>query len=126
MPTNTQETRSIDDIIRMIDSGKLLLPEFQRNFMWPIEKTETLFDSIFQELFIGSLIIAKPKFDLACKKFDLRERGSRAHRPRPELLTSNYFEQNDIYSLLDGQQRTTAIYRALNGQDVIYILFKDI
>ena len=126
MSTNTQETKSIEDILKMIDSGKLLLPEFQRNFMWPLEKTETLFDSIFQDLFIGSLIIAKPKFDLACKKFDLRERGSRKWRPLPELKTSAFFEVNDVYTLLDGQQRTTALYRALNGHDIIYILFKDV
>lgn len=126
METNTQETRSIEDIIRMIDNGKLLLPEFQRDFKWPIEKTETLFDSIFQDLFIGSLIVSKPKFDLACKKFDLRERGSKKHKPKPQLMTSTEFEVDDIYTLLDGQQRTTAIYRALKGMDVIYIIFKDI
>jgi hypothetical protein len=126
MQTNTQETRSIEDIIKMIDTDKLVLPEFQRDFKWPIEKTETLFDSIFQDLFIGSLIVSKPKFDLACKGFDFRERGSKKHKPKPKLMTSEDFELNDIYTLLDGQQRTTAIYRALNGMDVIYIIFKDI
>jgi hypothetical protein len=126
MQTNTQDTRSIEDIIKMIDNGKLVLPEFQRDFKWPIEKTETLFDSIFQDLFIGSLIVSKPKFDLACKGFDFRERGSKKHKPKPKLMTSDDFELNDIYTLLDGQQRTTAIYRALKGMDVIYIIFKDI
>jgi len=126
MQTNTQETRSIEDVIKMIDSEKLVLPEFQRDFKWPIEKTETLFDSIFQDLFIGSLIISKPKFDLACKGFDFRERGSKKHKPRPKQMTADDFEQNDIYTLLDGQQRTTAIYRALKGVDIIYIIFKDI
>jgi hypothetical protein len=126
MQTNTQETRSIEDIIKMIDTGKLVLPEFQRDFKWPIEKSETLFDSIFQDLFIGSLIVSKPKFDLACKGFDFRERGSKKHKPKPKLMTTNDFEVDDIYTLLDGQQRTTAIYRALKGMDVIYIIFKDI
>lgn len=126
MQTNTQETRSIEDIIKMIETGKLVLPEFQRDFKWPIEKTETLFDSIFQDLFIGSLIISKPKFDLACKKFDLRERGSKKHKPKQKQMSIEDFEQNDIYTLLDGQQRATAIYRALKGVDVIYIIFKDI
>jgi len=126
MQTNSQEFRSIEDIIRMIDNGKLLLPEFQRDFKWPIEKTETLFDSIFQDLFIGSLIVSKPKFDLACKNFDFRPRGLRKNKPRPKLMTSNDFELNDIYTLLDGQQRTTAIYRALKGMDVVYIIFRDI
>jgi hypothetical protein len=126
MQTNTQETRSIEDIIKMIDNGKLVLPEFQRDFKWPIEKTETLFDSIFQDLFIGSLIVSKPKFELACKGFDFRERGSKKHKPKPKLMTSDDFESNDIYTLLDGQQRTTAIYRALKGMDIVYVIFKDI
>ena len=126
MQTNSQETKSIEDIIKMIDSGKLVLPEFQRDFKWPIDKSETLFDSIFQDLFIGSLIVSKPKFDLACKGFDTRERGSKKHKPKPKQYTNNDFEVDDIYTLLDGQQRTTAIYRALKGMDVIYIIFKDI
>ena len=77
MQTNTQETRSIEDAIKMIESKKLLLPEFQRDFKWSKEKIESLFDSIFQDLFIGSLIISKPKIDLACKVFDFRGRGSK-------------------------------------------------
>lgn len=126
MNTNTQETKSIEDIVKMIDSGKLLLPEFQRDFKWPIEKSETLFDSIFQDLFIGSLIVSRPKFDLACKGFDLRERGKSSRKPVPKQYTSDDFEHQDIYTLLDGQQRATSIYRALKGKDIIHIIFKDI
>jgi len=126
MNNNTQETRSIEDLVKMIESGKLVLPEFQRDFKWPIEKSETLFDSIFQGLFIGSLIISRPKFNLACKDFDLRERGKSSRKPVPREYNVNEFEQKDIYTLLDGQQRTTAIFRALKGKDNIYIVFHDI
>ena len=126
MNNNRQESRSIEDVVKMIDSGKLVLPEFQRDFKWSIEKSETLFDSIFQGLFIGSLIISRPKFDLACKGFDLRERGKKSRKPVPRKYEKTEFEQNDIYTLLDGQQRTTAIYRALKGKDVIYIVFHDL
>ena len=126
MNTNTQETRSIQEIVTMIDNGKLLLPEFQRDFKWPIEKSEVLFDSIFQNLFIGSLIISRPKFDLACKKFDMRERGKSSRKPVPKNYTAADFDQKSIYTLLDGQQRVTSIYRALKGKDIIHIIFKDI
>lgn len=123
---NEQQSSSIEDIIRLIDEKKLLLPEFQRDFKWPIEKSETLFDSIFQDLFIGSLIISKPKFDLACKTFDIRERGSKKHKARPQLYKIEDFENKNIYTLLDGQQRATSIYRALKGYDKIYAIFKNI
>ncbi|MEJ6686444.1 MAG: DUF262 domain-containing protein [Crocinitomicaceae bacterium] len=96
MNSNTQETRSIEDLVKMIDSNKLVLPEFQRDFKWPIEKSETLFDSIFQDLFIGSLIISRPKFELACKGFDLRERGKSSRKPIPKLYKVEDFEQKDI------------------------------
>lgn len=125
MKSNTQDTRSIEDIIKSINDGKLLLPEFQRDFKWPIEKSEILFDSIFQNLFIGSLIVSMPKFDLVCKGFDMRERGSKGRKPTRKLITAKEFEHQGIYTLLDGQQRTTAIYRALMGIDSIYLIFKD-
>ena len=122
---NTQSrSQSIEDIIKLIEDGKLLLPEFQRDFKWPIDKSETLFDSIFQDLFIGSLILSKPKFDLACKGFDLRKRGTKKHKPVPQLFHEKQFETSDIYVLLDGQQRITSLFRALKGHDTIYVILK--
>jgi len=126
MQGTQSQSKSIEDVIKLIKDGKLLLPEFQRDFKWPIEKSETLFDSIFQDLFIGSLIVSKPKFDLACKSFDERVRGSRNRKPKPKHLTVKEFEDKDIYTLLDGQQRLTSIYRALMGIDEIYLVFKNI
>ena len=108
-----------------MESGKLLLPEFQRDFKWPIEKTETLFDSIFRELFIGSLIISKPKFDLLVKVLIQGLKDQENGNLRPKEYTAKYFEEESIYTLLDGQQRVTAIYRALLGVDIIYVIFKD-
>ena len=125
MSKNTQENQSIESIIKMVEDGKLLLPEFQRDFKWGIEKSETLFDSIFRELFIGSLILSKPKFDLACKSFDLRERGSKGRKPVPKAYGAKDFEERGIYTLLDGQQRISSIYRALKGVDKIYVIFKN-
>ena len=121
-----EESRSIESLIYSIDNAKIVLPEFQRDYKWPIEKTEVLFDSIFKGLFIGSLILSKPKFDLACKKIDIRERGSRKHKPKPSKFEISDFENKDIYALLDGQQRITSIYRALKGPDLIYVEFIDL
>jgi hypothetical protein len=126
MKRQIESSLSIEDIVKNIDEKKILLPEFQRDFKWPLEKTEILFDSIFQNLFIGSLIIAEPKFDLACKSIDLRMRGSKKHRPKEQLKTKTQFENEEVKCLLDGQQRVTSIYRALKGPDHIYIVFEDI
>lgn len=124
MNGSQSQSRSIEDILKLIQDGNLLLPEFQRDFKWPVEKSETLFDSLFQDLFIGSLIISKPKFDLACKGFDLRPRGSKTHKPKPKAYTAKDFDNNNLYTLLDGQQRITSLYRALEGIDNIYVILK--
>ncbi|MFW1951125.1 GmrSD restriction endonuclease domain-containing protein [Acinetobacter beijerinckii] len=124
MKTSTQETKSIDEIIKAIDEKKLVLPEFQRDFKWSLEKSEILFDSIFKDLFIGSLIVSKPKFDLVCRGFDVRKRGSKARKPSKDQYKKEDFEHHNIYTLLDGQQRVTALYRAFKGYDEIYLIFK--
>jgi len=124
--SSSRPTKSIEELLTMYDNGKLLLPEFQRDFKWKLEKSETLFDSIFKDLFIGSLILSKPQFDLACKKLDLRDRGSKKRRPVPKKYTQQQFEIDDIYTILDGQQRVTSIYRTLKGPDIVNLLFKDI
>lgn len=124
--STSRNTKSIEELIAMYDNNQLLLPEFQRDFKWPIEKSETLFDSIFKDLFIGSIILSKPQFDLSCKKLDLRERGSKKRKPVPKKYTAFDFETKEIHTVLDGQQRVTSIYRALKGPDVINLIFKDI
>lgn len=124
--STSRNTKSIEELITMYENDQLLLPEFQRDFKWPIEKSETLFDSIFKDLFIGSIILSKPQFDLACKKLDLRERGSKKRKPVPQRFTATDFETKEIHTILDGQQRVTSIYRALKGPDVINLIFKDV
>ena len=32
----SQETRSIESLVEMVEKGKLVLPEFQRDFKWAI------------------------------------------------------------------------------------------
>lgn len=124
MNKQIEESKSIEELIKLIDDNKVVLPEFQRDFKWPIEKTEVLFDSIFKGLFIGSLILSKPKFDLACKSLDLRPRGSKKHKPKAKIYKESDFENRNIMALLDGQQRITSIYRALKGPDQVFVQLK--
>lgn len=110
------------------DREKLLLPEFQRNFIWKIEQTVDLFDSVLRGIFIGPFIMSNPKFDLTCREIDKRPRTGTGSRKKIQLInfTKKQFEDNKIEVLLDGQQRATSIYRALFGIDDIYIVFQEI
>ena len=121
----SQKTRSLEAILKQVKNDELVLPEFQREFVWEIEKSVTLFDSIFRNLFIGSLIISKPEFPLACKGFDFRPRGSKKHKPKVRSYKKADFDSG-VFALLDGQQRTSSLCRALEGVDEIFVIFKSI
>jgi hypothetical protein len=124
--TTDQQTKSLEQLIKDVEGGKIVLPEFQRDFIWPEGKSLTLFDSLFRNLFIGSLIVSKPKFSLACKGFDFRPRRSTGRKPIVKEINENEFFEKDIFTLLDGQQRTTSICRALKGVDEVYVIFKKV
>ncbi|MCP5102462.1 MAG: DUF262 domain-containing protein, partial [bacterium] len=49
-----QSSESIKDVIEAIENENIVLPEFQRDFVWDIGKTFDLFDSLVRNIFIGS------------------------------------------------------------------------
>ena len=52
---NTPKTESIRNIVTNIKSGDIVLPEFQRDFVWDVGKTYDLFDSLVKDIFLGLL-----------------------------------------------------------------------
>ncbi len=127
------KSQSIADLIKNIDSGSLRLPEFQRDFVWEIDRTYSLFDSLVRDIFIGSIIHGMPSFEISVRSFDNRPRNQRRSSRRlslpVEILTIQQIRQEKernktIELLLDGQQRTTAIYRAMEGFDKVWFIAK--
>jgi uncharacterized protein with ParB-like and HNH nuclease domain len=55
-----QKTESILRLVEDIVKDNVALPEFQRDFVWDIEKTFDLFDSFARDIFVGSLIYGVP------------------------------------------------------------------
>ncbi len=89
------DTESIIGIVDMIDSGKIALPEFQRDFVWDITRTYDLFDSITKDVFIGSIIYGIPAFSLTVREIDNRPRNGPGSRKK---LESKYLTQEEIKS----------------------------
>ena len=122
---NKSNTESIYGIIEQIDKGSILLPEFQRDFVWEISRTFDLFDSLIKDIFVGSIIYGKPSFEVTIREIDRRERKKSGKR-RKSLETQNYtcdeIRTKEIRLLLDGQQRLTSIYRAFKGYDEIWFV----
>ncbi len=124
------KSESIRGILTSLDKDNILLPEFQRDFVWDIEQTVDLFDSLLRNIFIGSIIYGKPSFQLSVRRIDTRERKSKGKR-RPKLEEPFDIPEkklngvDDFKLLLDGQQRLTSIYRTLKGIDEIWFIAND-
>ena len=117
---------SIANLVQDATEKKLMLPEFQRPFVWSIEQSKDLFDSLIRGIFIGTFVMAKPQFDLSCRAIDTRPRAGKGSRAKLDdhFYNSNDFERQKIHVVLDGQQRITSLYRVLKGNDKIYFVFK--
>ena len=83
---NRQNTESIVQIIEKIDNKLLVLPDFQRDFVWDESKTYELFDSLVRDIFIGSIIYGVPSFEIAVREIDSRPRKVKGKR-RQQLNT---------------------------------------
>ncbi|GAA5437135.1 DUF262 domain-containing protein [Deinococcus aquaticus] len=121
-------SESLKNLVEQIDSDKpkILLPEFQRDFVWEIEQTHALFDSLVRGIFVGSVIFGKPSFEMTLRKIDDRPRkgkGKNAPITRISFTEEQIKKSSQVDGLkivLDGQQRTTSIYRALKGIDKVF------
>jgi hypothetical protein len=126
-----QKTESIKDLCDRISHREIVLPEFQRDFVWDITQTFELFDSLIRDIFIGSLIYGIPSFAITVREIDTRPRKGPGSRKK--LKTTSFSQQEvkdrvkmgDFRLLLDGQQRATSLTRALKGIDEVWIILKN-
>lgn len=89
----------LGSLISWLKEGRFAIPDFQREFEWKPQDIRELAKSIFQDYYIGSLLLWRSTSDsvdtLSCEPI--------------------YGFQGDgaqEYIVLDGQQRLTAIYYA--------------
>lgn len=94
-------TQSLIDLARRIKSGDILLPKFQREFVWNRKQVLELLDSVARDYPIGSVLLWQSREELASDRSiaDLEVAEPQEDYPR------NY--------LLDGQQRLSSICGAL-------------
>ena len=127
---NTPKTESIVRFIEGIEANNIVLPEFQRNFVWDVGKTHDLLDSLVKDIFIGSIIYGIPSFAITVREIDRRPRRGKGSRAKLKLNSYSKDEietkaQVDNFRLvLDGQQRITSLYRALKGIDEVWFVCK--
>jgi len=97
----------LGDFLGLVAQGKLQIPRFQREFVWPISKTRALLDSMFKEFPIGTFFFWQAPPDQAIIFRELED----FHIPAPNPY-------QPISYILDGQQRLTSLYAAGNGLSI--------
>lgn len=106
---------TIKDAVENIYTRKYLLPAIQREFVWSTDQIEVLFDSLMRDYPIGSFLfwyVSKENTgDYEYYEF-IREYSELDSRHNPK---ANIHGNDDIITVLDGQQRLTALYIGLKG-----------
>ncbi len=109
MSTKTSNS-SIKALLEYIDSGKLVLPEIQREFVWNKKNVLQLFDSLYRGFPIGFMLIWKTSIAVAQGKF----------KDKSTIKIGQSLDSFYGY-LLDGQQRLSAI-RLVRDRDEKHLL----
>ena len=91
----------IDELARRVLSGDILLPKFQREFIWTRQQVLDLLDSIASNYPIGSILLWQSRQELTSEN---RIADLTIDLPKPDYPV-NY--------LLDGQQRLSTICGAI-------------
>lgn len=116
------EKKNIRAVIEEINSRKIYLPAIQRKYVWDDEQITRLMDSIMLGYPIGTFLFWKVRKSIINKKEysmyefikDLHERDiyKNPSAPQPFPIGS---DEETIWAVLDGQQRLTSLYIALQG-----------
>ena len=99
-------TLKIKQIIDDYRGGRLVVPEFQREYVWKKSRAPHLIDSIYRSFPISALLLWSSEADVRSRRRD----------PKP-------IRGRSIVWLIDGQQRVITLSRILSGDEDIQVVF---
>jgi hypothetical protein len=98
------ETIKVSQLVEDYRSGRIVIPEFQREYVWKPSKAPLLFDSLYRGFPVSSLLLWQ----------STEETRARRNDPRPVRGTSMSW-------LIDGQQRVITLSRVMDdGIDIVF------
>lgn len=98
----TTPSYSLKDLFSRAERGELQLPDFQREYIWDVDRIRTLVTSVLRGYPVGSFLA-----------LDTRNTEQR-FRPRPLAGVDAQGREPGLL-LLDGQQRLTSLFHAFKG-----------
>lgn len=99
--------RSLYDILKDINSGKIQLPDFQRGWVWDDNRIKGILASVAKSFPIGAVMLLETGNESIRFKTKEVEGAPKANGKKPDLL------------ILDGQQRLTSLYQAIISNKVV-------
>lgn len=91
----------LQNLINEVESKKLILPDFQRKFVWNQDDMCGLFASILCQMPFGSILtLESSDNEFSCKKFGAK----------PRELKEDVAVGSQVEYLIDGQQRLTSLF----------------
>ena len=100
------DSKKYADLIHEIQRGIIKIPKFQRDFVWTIDKTAKLLDSILKGYPIGTFILWQTDERIN----DIKNVGNLDIPDTPDGVKVQY--------VLDGQQRITSLFAAYLGAQI--------
>src|SRR5262249_25317617 len=105
-PSLKNEDVRIGKLVADYQAGRIVIPEFQRDYVWAKSKAPRLLDSLYRSFPISTLLFWQSS------EYAKARRSS----PRPARGRSMSW-------LIDGQQRVMTLSRAMNGDEGIEVVF---
>jgi hypothetical protein len=105
-PRLEHQTFTIRQLVEDYRAGKIVIPEFQREYVWQRSKAPRLVDSLYRGFPISSFLLWQSDEETRARRRD----------PRPV----GYGLMN---WLIDGQQRIITLSRTMNGDEGIDVVF---
>jgi len=101
------QTKTFSSLLSAIEQGQIKIPQFQRDFVWTMQRSADLIDSIVKGYPIGTFIFWRTKDRLR----SVRNIGKQVLPEPPQGEFVDY--------VLDGQQRLTSLFASLKGISIV-------
>jgi len=105
-PRLEHQTLKIRQLVEDYRAGRIVIPEFQREYVWRPSKAPRLIDSLYRGFPVSSLLLWQ----------STEEARARRRDPRP-------IRSQVMNWLIDGQQRVITLSRTMNGDEGIDVVF---
>ena len=95
---------TIDELVKKIKGGDLLIPEMQRGYVWTASQVRNLLDSLYRGYPTGSILVWETPAQVETRKAAISQAAN------PFAATRRL--------LLDGQQRLTSLAAVITGEPI--------